>query len=160
MPVDLCCMGSFAEPPPEAGPVEAEAERALLALALPTAELSLVLTDDATIQQLNRDYRGKDTPTDVLSFAQQDVQGPTADVLGDLIISLPTAQRQADERGHSLAAEVRILMVHGLLHLLGHDHLEPEERAEMAQAETVLLTALQGGGEAPIARGLVTLGEP
>lgn len=159
MPVDLCCIGEVTAPPPEVGPVEADALAALAVRDLAEAELSLVLTDDATIRQLNRDYRGIDTPTDVLSFAQREAEGPFADILGDLIISLPTARRQARERGHSLAAEVRILMVHGLLHLLGYDHESAEQRTEMAAAEQALLAALPPGPEGPTTTGLVKLGE-
>ena len=139
--------------------MQTDAQAALMARDLSQAELSIVLTDDATIQQLNRDYRGIDKPTDVLSFAQQEAEGPASDVLGDLIISLQTAQRQADERGHSLATEVRILLVHGLLHLLGYDHETPQERAEMSQAEHALLSALPEGPEGPTTTGLVSLGE-
>jgi len=159
VPVDLCCLGGITSPPEEAGPVQADAEAALAARDLAQGELSVVLTDDATIQQLNREYRGIDTPTDVLSFAQQEAEGPSGEVLGDVIISLPTAQRQADERGHSLAAEVRILMVHGLLHLLGYDHLTPVDSAKMAAAEQALLAALPPGPEGPTTTGLVSLGE-
>ena len=158
MPVDLCCLGGIDAPPAEAGPILSDAEQALAARELADAELSVVLTDDVTIQQLNRDYRGLDTPTDVLSFAQQEADSPNAAVLGDLIISLQTAQRQADERGHSLATEVRILLVHGLLHLLGYDHQTDAERAEMASAEQALLLALPPGPEGPTSTGLVSLG--
>ena len=139
--------------------MQADAEAALEARDLSSAELSVVLTDDATIQQLHRDYRRMDQPTDVLSFEQQEAEGPSADVLGDLIISLQTAQRQADERGHSLATEVRILLVHGLLHLLGFDHTTDQQRAEMSLAETALLAALPEGPEGPKTTGLVSLGE-
>jgi probable rRNA maturation factor len=159
LPVDLCCIGEITAPPPEAGPVEADALAALMARDLAQAELSLVLTDDATIQQLNRDYRGIDSPTDVLSFAQQEAEGPAGSILGDLIISLPTARRQARERGHSLAVEVRMLMVHGLLHLLGYDHETEEQRTEMAAAEQALLAALPLGPEGPTTTGIVSLGE-
>lgn len=107
-------------------------------------ELSMVLCDDAFIAPLNRDYRGKDSPTDVLSFAQREGEGAMADdpVLGDLIISVETAQRQAAERGISLVQELRVLLVHGLLHLLGYDHLTEEERAEMEEEERALLGLL------------------
>lgn len=159
MPVDLCCMGGIDQPPAEAGPVEADALAALVQRGLEDSELSVVLTDDETIQQLNRDYRGIDKPTDVLSFAQQEAEGPNLGILGDVIISLPTAQRQADERGHPLAVEVRILLVHGLLHLLGFDHEDDEERQEMAAAEQVLLAALPVGPQGPTTTGLVSLGE-
>lgn len=158
MPVDVCCLGTIASPPPEAGSVQADAEAVLVIRDLGCAELSVVLTDDATIQQLNRDYRDLDVPTDVLSFAQQEADGPSTDVLGDLIISLQTAQRQADARGHSLASEVRILLVHGVLHLLGYDHQTPEQREEMAEAEQALLAALPPGPEGPTTTGLVSLG--
>lgn len=156
MAVDLCCMGEISAPPPEAGEVEVLAQAALEALGRPEAELSVVLTDDATIQRLNRDYRGIDSPTDVLSFAQQEAVVPDQAVLGDLIISLTTAQRQADERGHLLSAEVRILLVHGLLHLFGHDHQTDEERGRMVEAEQALLAALPHGAEAPTNTGLVS----
>lgn len=79
-------------------------------------EISVVLCDDAFIQSLNAQYRGKDRPTDVLSFAQED-----PNLLGDIVISLPTAARQAQAAGWSLENEVALLGVHGLLHLLGYD---------------------------------------
>ena len=106
---------------------------------------SLVLCDDAFIQPLNRDFRGKDAPTDVLSFAQREGEAADPDdpVLGDVIISVQTAARQAAERGYGLDKELRVLLVHGLLHLLGHDHLEAEEAALM-QAEERRLLALLG----------------
>ncbi|NPV26848.1 MAG: rRNA maturation RNase YbeY [Firmicutes bacterium] len=112
------------------------------------AEVSLVLVDDRRIQQLNRDYRGLDKPTDVLSFAleesspdEPEFDDPTAGlVLGDIIISLETAQRQSLEYGHSLEREVAYLTVHGLLHLLGYDHQDEVARAEMRRREEEILT--------------------
>ena len=112
---------------------------------LERAALSVVLTDDATVRHLNRAYRGVDAPTDVLSFAAQDEgegpaepQGLPADLadlldaeLGDVIVALPYAARQAERFGNSFAAELRLLTVHGVLHLLGYDHATPEEEAEM-----------------------------
>jgi probable rRNA maturation factor len=95
--------------------------------ATPDAEVSLVFCDEAFIHALNRDYRGKDRPTDVLSFPQD----PTSGILGDVVISVPTAQRQAVEHGHSLAAEVEWLFLHSLLHLLGYDHETDEDAEEM-----------------------------
>ena len=99
----------------------------LVAIGRADAEVSLVLCDDDTIHELNREHRGVDRPTDVLSFALHegehgDVAGP---MLGDLVISLSTAARQARERGRSEADEQRFLLAHGLLHLLGVDH--PDE---------------------------------
>jgi probable rRNA maturation factor len=97
-------------------------------LDLSAAELSIVLTTDRQIQKLNKIYRKKDRPTDVLSFPM--LEGPSpADgdktsgrLLGDIVISVPTARRQAQEKGVSLATEVTELLAHGLLHLLGWDH--------------------------------------
>lgn len=109
-------------------------------------ELSVLLTDDATIHPLNRDWRGKDRPTDVLSFSQLEGE-PIPGVplmLGDVIISLETAKRQADERGHSLDQEVQILLVHGIVHLLGYDH-EVESEAEEMEAIEREIHGLIGG---------------
>ena len=109
------------------------------------AELSVVLCDDAYIRGLNRQWRSKDAATDVLSFPQQAENG----ILGDLVLSLDTAKRQADERQHDLRTEIRILMLHGLLHLLGYDHeTSHEDLKEMSQAEVRLLDRLgwQGSG--------------
>ena len=145
----------------EAGDVESLATAALALLDKGDHELSIVLTDDQQIRSLNRDYRQKDTPTDVLSFGQMEGEPFVAPipVLGDLVISLQTAARQAVERGHPLAAEVRILLVHGLMHLLGHDHMEATERAIMAKAEDDLLASLPSHPEWPTSSGLVTLAE-
>lgn len=101
-------------------------------------ELSLVFSDDAFIHQLNRDYRGKDKPTDVLSFEQDPEEG----LLGDLVISIPTSLRQARERGHSLALEVEWLFLHGSLHLLGYDDETDEQAAEMDQRAQAALDLL------------------
>lgn len=90
-------------------------------------ELSLVFCEDDFIHTLNRDYREKDRPTDVLSFPQE----PESGLLGDLVISLPTATRQAAERQQSLATEVEWLFLHGCLHLLGYDDETDEQAAEM-----------------------------
>lgn len=122
----------------------AVAERLLVAFDLPEGELSLVLCDDAFIHPLNRDWRGKDRPTDVLSFAQRegDEADPDDDVLGDVIISVQTAARQAAERGHPLGHELRVLLVHGVLHLLGYDHEVDEEAEEMEALERDLLAEL------------------
>ncbi len=79
-------------------------------------EISVVLCDDPFIQELNAAYRGQDKPTDVLSFAQDD-----PDLLGDIVISLPTAARQSQAAGWALENEIALLGIHGLLHLLGHD---------------------------------------
>ena len=100
------------------------------------AEVSVTLTDDANIHVLNREYRGVDRPTDVLSFAlmeseEPEIIGGASEVLGDLVISLERVQAQAEEYGHSALRELSFLTVHGMLHLLGYDHMEEDERLEM-----------------------------
>ena len=111
------------------------------------AELSIVLTDDASIREINRTWRQKDKATDVLSFSQLEGEpvGPgdaEAAVLGDVIISTDTALRQAEHAGHSLDAELQRLLVHGVLHLLGHDHVHGGAQARRMKAEERRLLAL------------------
>lgn len=115
------------------------AQKMLAALELSEAELSIVLTDDPGIQELNRDYRHKDKPTDVLAFAMREGEVPPGDelqeeMLGDVIISLETACRQAAERRRSPLEEVTFLLAHGLLHLVGYDHQNDEDEREMNAA--------------------------
>ena len=121
-----------------------DGELVLAAFGLGECELSVLLCDDATIHPLNRDWRGKDRPTDVLSFSQCERRpAPGAAVmLGDVIISLDTAQTQADGRGHALAHEVRVLLVHGICHLLGYDHERDDDAEVMEAQERELLVAL------------------
>jgi probable rRNA maturation factor len=102
-------------------------------------EVEILLAGDATLRRLNREYRSKDKATDVLSFpAPQEFGGGHA---GDLAISLQTAQRQALEHGHELGEEVRILLLHGFLHLAGMDH--EADKGEMAEREAELRVALK-----------------
>ena len=98
--------------------------RAMTAAGEPGSQLSLSLVDDEEIRALNRDYRDKDRPTDVLSFAMREGEGGALhpELLGDVVISVETAERQAAEAGHSLDEELLALAVHGLAHLLGEDH--------------------------------------
>jgi probable rRNA maturation factor len=116
-------------------------------------EVALRLTDDATIHALNRGYRKKDKPTDVLAFAQREGQAgalhPT--LLGDVVISLPTARRQAKRRGAAgLYEEVRFLAAHGLCHLLGYDHrTDAEERTMNARMAALLTEADRRGRVSP-----------
>jgi probable rRNA maturation factor len=119
-----------------AGSLRRDAQALLAAAGHGGDELSLVLCDDATIRALNLQWRGSDTPTDVLSFPL------AAPVLGDVVVSMDTAARQASEQGHPLATELRVLLAHGLCHLLGHDHHEPAETAAMRAEEARLLAAL------------------
>lgn len=114
---------------------------------LEAAELSVTLTDDEHIHVINRQYRGVDRPTDVISFAlneseEPEIQDAEVNVLGDIIISLERAAEQAAEYGHSYRREVAFLTVHGLLHLLGYDHMEEEERQEMEEEQRAVMEAL------------------
>jgi len=102
-------------------------------------DVEILLAGDTTLRRLNRDFRAKDKPTDVLSFpAPPDFADGHA---GDLAISLQTAQRQANEHGHTLADEVRVLLLHGLLHLCGMDH--ETDSGEMAARESDLRKSLK-----------------
>ncbi len=108
-------------------------------------DLSVVLSDDEQLQQLNRDYLGIDAPTDVLSFSASETDPESGEpYLGDILISVARAAQQAQAAGHPLAAEVQLLVVHGVLHLLGHDHAEPGQKARMwaDQAEVLKLLGL------------------
>ena len=105
--------------------------------------ISLLLTDDAQIRSLNRDYRGFDAPTDVLSFDVNELDPETGQLyLGEIIISIHRAAKQAKKNGHPLEAEVQLLIVHGILHLLGYDHATPEEKEKMWTAQKSVLANL------------------
>ena len=107
------------------------------------ADITIVLTDDAQLHELNREYLGVDAPTDVLSFPAAETDPETgAQYLGDIVISIPRAMLQAQAGGHPLEAEVQLLVVHGTLHLLGHDHAEAEEKARMWQAQAEVMSRL------------------
>ena len=111
----------------------------------PPTEVTLLLTDDDQLKSLNKEYRGIDAPTDVLSFEAGDTMpGVKEDeaYLGDIVISVPMAERQAKQGGHSLKAELQLLTVHGTLHLLGYDHEEPEEKDRMWWAQASILAQL------------------
>ena len=114
----------------------------------PPYEVSLVFTDSETVQQLNRDYRGVDEPTDVLAFYMLPQKGADSSFAlppdgvtrpGEVIISYPQAIEQAKEQGHSTERELALLIVHGILHLLGYDHEEAEEESKMRAREGELL---------------------
>lgn len=102
-------------------------EKILKELELENVEVSITLTDDETIREINKQWRGKDKPTDVLSFPQEETIGYKYKVLGDVIISLPYAKKQAKEIGFTFKEEVLRLLIHGILHLLGYDHERSEE---------------------------------
>jgi probable rRNA maturation factor len=111
--------------------------------ALASADMTIVLTDDAQLHELNREYLGVDAPTDVISFPS-DEEDPETGVayLGDILISIPRAAQQAQAAGHSVEAEAQLLVVHGTLHLLGHDHAEAAEKARMWQAQAEVMSSL------------------
>jgi probable rRNA maturation factor len=118
------------------------AEAMLSALDLESAELSVLLTDDTRIHALNLRHRAKDRPTDVLAFPLQEDGAAPGPWLGDVVISLDTAQRQADSRRRPLLAEVRFLLAHGLLHLIGYDHdTRPRKREMDAMARRLVQSA-------------------
>jgi len=125
--------------------IKLRAERMLAALVLTDRELSIVLCDDATIRALNARYRRKDAATDVLAFAMEEGRAmPETALLGDLVVSLDTAARQADARGARVLDEVTMLVAHGLLHLLGFDHRNRKEERRM-KARTDMLVAVAIG---------------
>jgi probable rRNA maturation factor len=102
-------------------------------------KVTVLLTTDAAIQRLNRQFRGKNKSTDVLSFPA--IGSTLIKIAGDLAISVPTARRQAEERGHALSIEIKVLMLHGLLHLAGYDH--EADAGEMARREQKLRARLR-----------------
>ena len=109
------------------------------------SDLSIVIEDDVYLHQLNLDFLKIDAPTDVLSFpAGENEVDPDTDqaYLGDVIISYPRAAEQASAAGHTVLDEMQLLVVHGVLHLLGHDHAEDEEKAVMWSAQREILAAL------------------
>ena len=145
-----------AGPFPGASPptLKRRAAKMLAALELGPTELSVALVDDATIQGLNKDYRRKNKPTDVLSFAMREEnpqarepkarggRGGEPELLGDVILSVDTARRQAATAGRTLLAELTMLLAHGLLHLLGYDHrTKAEERDMVARTRALELAA-------------------
>lgn len=114
-------------------------------LAIPPTSLSLLLTDDRRMQQLNRNFREVDSSTDVLSFPayeQLPDEGDPLLYLGDIAISVPYARKQANMSGHDLAEELQLLAIHGVLHLLGYDHLEQVEKDEMWNIQSLILLEL------------------
>ena len=104
-------------------------------------DVAIALVTDTHIRKLNRQYRGKDYATDVLSFPTNRgsrTPDPGARLIGDIVIATGVAKRQAREAGHSYQAELRVLALHGFLHLLGYDHDDPDDHGRMARAEARL----------------------
>ncbi len=124
------------------GDIDALSRRAFAAAAKEEpaeGTVSLLLTDDAELQQLNRDFRGKDKPTDVLSFPALPMDRP---LLGDIAVAYGVAARDAAVQGKTLAGHLTHLLIHGYLHLLGHDHEQPGDAARMEACEIRALAAL------------------
>jgi len=106
-------------------------------------DITIILTDDAQIHELNKQYRGIDAPTDVLSFPSGDTDPDSKRLyLGDVVISYPRAQAQAEAGGHPVEAELQLLVVHGVLHLSGYDHVEEQGKSEMRAAQADILVLL------------------
>ena len=111
------------------------------------SEVSVILTDDQNIHELNKKYRGIDRPTDVLSFAFRESEEPEIlndenEILGEIIISVERAKIQAEEFGHGFLREIVFLEVHGFLHLLGYDHMEEIDRIEMENEQKFVMEKL------------------
>lgn len=106
--------------------------------------MSILLTDNVNIQIVNRDFRGKDMPTDVISFAYHETEdfdiGPY-DTLGDIVISLERVEEQASEYNHSFQREFYYVLTHGILHILGYDHIEEEDKKIMREREEAILSS-------------------
>ena len=125
----------------------------------PQAELCIKLVDEDTIAELNKQWMDKEGPTDVLAFPMDELrpglvnEEPEEGVLGDLVLCHAVAERQAETAGHATADEVDLLTVHGILHLLGYDHAEPEEHREMFGLQARLLAEWQGARRGEVLAG-------
>ncbi|WP_295630432.1 rRNA maturation RNase YbeY [uncultured Mitsuokella sp.] len=128
--------------------VTAAAEKVGELYGVDNGEVSITLTNNDYIHELNREYRGIDRPTDVLSFALNESEEPEVtggsdiNVLGDLVISVERAEEQAKDFGHSVKREMAFLTVHGMLHLLGYDHMEEADRLEMEKEQRFVMEKL------------------
>lgn len=129
----------------------AEAARTALTLeGTHQAELTVVLTTEAEVRELNRRYGGSDTVTDVLAFPSGSADPDSGlAYLGDVIIAVPVAERQANDAGHPPQHELALLTVHGVLHLLGYDHKDPASRARMDRAQRSALRRMGIGLRRP-----------
>ena len=135
----------------EADLLEGAAQAALQHQQAPAqAALTIVITGDDQLKELNSQYLGIDAPTDVLSFPSGDTDPETGELyLGDVLISAPRAETQGESAGHGLQAEFQLLVVHGVLHLLGHDHADEAEKARMWSAQREILERLGSPARVP-----------
>ena len=107
------------------------------------SDVGIVVGNDALLRKLNQQYRGMDSSTDVLAFSSGEIDPDTSDVyLGDVIISLPRAEEQAASDGHPVADELQLLVTHGILHLLGYDHIKTADKKKMQAAQDKILNTL------------------
>jgi probable rRNA maturation factor len=146
MPVHVRAEGASRDLAPLARLTRRYALRMLRALTLDDAELSLLVCDDRVMRRINREYRKIDRTTDVLAFAMREGRPMVSvtDALGDIVIAWPTARKQARSHGWSGEREVCLLLAHGMLHLLGFDHVtRVEERRMMARAHLLMAAALR-----------------
>ena len=150
MEINVLIDGDF-EGCPEASWLRRVAEQVLTAQGADSdVELGLVITSQERVRQLNKSYRGKDEPTDVLAFYMTSAAGEIFVVppdgvhhLGEVIISFPRAVIQAEEHHHSIKKELAILIIHGVLHLLGYDHEELEQERQMREREAEILSYIE-----------------
>lgn len=146
MKIQLSRQGAM---PKDPGELATSVLRKVFEIVRKDGEVSLLLVDDPTIRKLNREYRGLDRPTDVLSFAlnEGDPPDPSPEMWGDIVVSVECALRQAEEYGHSFEMEMTRLLIHGALHLLGYDHeISENEDERMRMREAEILHALQPEG--------------
>jgi rRNA maturation RNase YbeY len=133
------------------------AQTILTAAGEPGAELSLDLVGDRRMRRLNRQYRGRDHPTDVLAFAMREAKGPVSPLLGDVVISLDAAARRSAAAGRSIEQDLAALLIHGILHLMGYDHERgAQEARRMQRKEQSILKSLRQVPKMIEARSLVS----
>jgi probable rRNA maturation factor len=146
LPIDIAVIRNDEAWPQDLDTRAEEAVLAALTFAKPkvkgAAELSILLTSDAEQHELNRQWRGKDSSTNVLSFPQIEPFGPVIGLLGDITLARETLIREAEEQGVTFEAHFTHLVVHGFLHILGYDHLTDAEALQMEGLETQILASL------------------
>ena len=126
-------------------PLRKVAQRILSVSGCPDAQLSVLIVDDHEIHQINREYLGKDRPTNVISFAMQEGEGSgiQPELLGDVVVSAETAARDASDAGVYFDSELYFLLLHGILHLLGYDHTTDDEKVKMWQLQSKIVGQIE-----------------